>query len=107
MTSLLGESDIYIRFALSLSVVLGLIVASAWALRFMRMRQTPWGSKAGPKRLEILETLILDDKRRMMLIRQDSQEHLVLLGSQSETIVGKGDHMEAEVKPLKVKRKKG
>ena len=36
------------------------------------------------KRLSILETLPLDPKRRVMLIKCDDQEHMVLIGPNNE-----------------------
>jgi len=52
-------SELYIRFILSLFIVLGLIVLCAWIMKHMKMRKTPWA--ASSKRLELIEKLMLDD----------------------------------------------
>ena len=65
----------------ALGVTLGLIGLAAWALRrygpstLMRL-QTP----AAERRLAIVETLMLDPARRLVLVRLDQQERLILLG---------------------------
>ena len=69
------------RMIAALGVTLGLIGLAAWALRrygpstLMRL-QTP----AAERRLAIVETLMLDPARRLVLVRLDQQERLILLG---------------------------
>lgn len=84
------EFDVYFRFLLALAFVLGLIAALTWAarrfgfgagMRPMRQRST---------RLTVVEALMLDPKRRLMLIRRDDREHLVILGPAGETVVEAG-----------------
>lgn len=69
------------RMIAALAVTLGLIGLAAWGLRrfgptaLMRL-QTP----AAERRLSIVETLMLDPQRRLVLVRFDDQERLILLG---------------------------
>ena len=39
------------------------------------------------KRLSIIETMSLDPKRRIVLIRRDNCEHLLLIGTSSEQVI--------------------
>jgi hypothetical protein len=39
------------------------------------------------RRLTVVESLMLDPRRRLVLIRADGREHLLLLGATSETVV--------------------
>ena len=39
------------------------------------------------RRLSVKETLILDPRRRMVIVRADDEEHVVLLGPERETLV--------------------
>lgn len=48
------------------------------------------GIKQGQKRLKIKESLALDARRRAVLIQCDDEEHLVLLGPNSDTIIRTG-----------------
>jgi flagellar protein FliO/FliZ len=41
----------------------------------------------GKRRLKIVEFLPLDAKRRLVLIRRDQKEHLLVLGPSGETVV--------------------
>ncbi len=77
------EGDNYIRFILALVLVLGLLGLAAWLLR-----RAGYGSKLGrTRRLAALETLPLGPRHRLMLIRRDDVEHLLLLGPQGDIVV--------------------
>ena len=41
----------------------------------------------GAKRLAILEVAPLDAKRRLVLVRRDGAEHLLLIGGESDLVV--------------------
>ena len=70
-----------VRMIAALGVTLGLVGLAAWALRrfgpatLVRL-QTP----AAERRLKIVESLVLDPTRRLVLVRLDDQERLILLG---------------------------
>lgn len=73
----------FLRAVLALSVTLGLIGLAAWAVR----RHAPGllarlQGASGPRRrrLEVLETLMLDPARRLVIVRVDDEERLLLLG---------------------------
>jgi len=80
------DFDLYLRFALALILVLGLIALLAWLLRRFGM-----GVKMTKgRRLAVVEVQMLGPRHRMMLIRRDEVEHLVIVGPASETIVESG-----------------
>jgi len=72
------DLESYLRFVLALIAVLGLIGLIAWAAR--RFGLVPGGTIGGGRRLAVLETMPLDGKRRLVLVRRDDREHLLLLG---------------------------
>ena len=81
------DASTYLRFILSLVAVLGMIFAAMWALR-------RWGSgflNARPvgrsRRLALVESLPLDARHKLVLVRRDDREHLLLLGSDSDVVV--------------------
>jgi flagellar protein FliO/FliZ len=87
----MADLDTYVRFLLGLIFVLGLILALAWIAR--RMNLIPGAiklAKSGPRRLAIVEISAVDAKRRLVLVRRDNVEHLLLLGPTSETVVESG-----------------
>ena len=76
----------YLRFFAALIFVLALIGAAAFALRAFGF-MTPGGRNKADRRLTIVETLMLDPRRRLMIVRRDNVEHVLLLGIQGETII--------------------
>jgi flagellar protein FliO/FliZ len=80
--------DSYLRYLVSLLLVLGLIGLFAWLLR----RFGPPGRfrSSGQRRLSIVEILPLDARRRLVLLRRDGTEHLLLLGQTQDLVVESG-----------------
>ena len=71
----------------ALAIVLGMILALAWVLRryapqLLARLQAP----RGRQRLQVVETLVLDPARRLVLVRLDDEERLILLGDGRELI---------------------
>lgn len=95
-----------LRFASALIFVVGLIAACAWAAKRFGLVPTGRQSSAN-KRLAVTETLTIDPKRKLVIVRHDDREHLLLLGDQ-DTILEAGlpakedpvAETTAEVKPL-------
>ncbi|MCH8183237.1 MAG: FliO/MopB family protein [Proteobacteria bacterium] len=76
------------RFVVALVFVLGLIGVLAVVAK--RAGLSPRVSRSVPgtnKRLSIVEVMAIDAKRRLVLIRRDDREHLVLLGADRDLVV--------------------
>ena len=87
---------------LALAFVLGLIGLVSVALRRFGPERMLYGmqkKRGAEKRLKIEETLMLDARRRLVLLKCDDTEHLVLLGATNEQVV-------ALPKAASLKRKK-
>lgn len=72
----------YLQFVAALALVLGLIGALAWLVRRSGIAGTllPTAArKAQGRRLGIVEVLPLDPRRRLVLVRCDAREHLLLV----------------------------
>ncbi len=81
----------YIRFAIALVFVLGLIGLLALVAR--RFGMTPRVTKRkgrADKRVRIVDVTNVDGKRRLILVGRDDTEHLILLGPNSETVIETG-----------------
>ncbi len=75
----------YFKFTASLAVVLAIFGLAAWATkRYLPTLRT--GTRPG-RRLSIVEVTMLDTRRRLVLVRRDDVEHLILLGQTSDTVV--------------------
>ncbi|MEZ5960269.1 MAG: flagellar biosynthetic protein FliO [Hyphomonadaceae bacterium] len=73
------------RALFALIATLALIAGAAYAARRLGMLQ-PGGM--APKRMRITETLMLDTRRRMVIVRVDEREHVMLLGPAGDVVVG-------------------
>lgn len=76
------------RFVLAFVFVVGLIGICALLLK-------KYGNKALLKskdggRLHIVEMRYLDSRRKLVLVRRDNMEHLLLLGDGRETVIESG-----------------
>ena len=79
-----------LRAVFALAVVLGLIMALAYLLkRYAPQLMAQMAAKRGEKRLSVVETLVLDPARRLVLVRLDGEERLILLGEGHE-LTGQG-----------------
>jgi flagellar protein FliO/FliZ len=79
------EAGDYLRFLLALLVVFGLIGLLAFVARRFRLGGTV--APGGGRRLEIVEVRALDTRRRLVLIRRDRVEHLLVLAPDHTTVV--------------------
>ncbi len=78
--------DDYLRVIFGLLVVIGLIGMCALIARKAGFATLPNGVSRR-RRLSIVETLPLDARRRLIIVKHDDREHLIVLGAQSETLV--------------------
>jgi flagellar protein FliO/FliZ len=90
--------DDYLRFALALVAVIALILAAAWVARRLGLGGR-LATVGGKRRLAILEVLPLDAKRRLVLLRRDGAEHLLLLGVGSDLVIERGIGAPAQARP--------
>lgn len=78
-------SDV-LRFFLALAMVLILIGLLAWFVRHFRIGGF-MSAVAGSGRIGIVQTLAIAPRQRLILIRRDDREHLLLIGHDREQVV--------------------
>lgn len=96
----------YLRFAGALLVVLGLILAAAWLYR--KLAGTGGGRPllgGKTRRLSVSESLPLDASRRLLLVRRDQTEHLILVGQDRATVIETGIPAPPPVEPARPTRR--
>lgn len=81
------EPTNYLRFALALVFVVALIIGLAGLARRYGFAGAAPAVARRARRLKLLEVLPLDAKRRLVLVRRDDREHLVLLGANTEIVL--------------------
>jgi flagellar protein FliO/FliZ len=84
------DADLFVRFVLALGVVLALIVATGWiGRRYMGTgRIAAFAGKR--RRLAVVESLQVDGRTRLLLVRRDGAEHLIMVGSTGALVVESG-----------------
>ena len=84
------DFELYFRFLLALGAVIGLILALAWAVRRFGPGARLLPNSGRPRRLSIQEVASVDARRRLILLRRDGTEYLILLGPTQDLLLDKG-----------------
>ena len=84
------DIDLYLRFVLALVFVLALIGIAAWLLRRLGLAGRLAASAGKARRLRVVEVAPLDGKRRLVLMRRDEVEHLLLIGAGADLVIETG-----------------
>lgn len=76
------ELDSALRFVAAFALVIGLIALMSYLAK--RWRGFNAGAGKSGRRLEVVEALGLDAKRRLVIVRADGDEHVLLLGGETD-----------------------
>lgn len=90
LDSLLGSQlGTTAKFAIAFLLVLALIGITAIILKRFGSGRMPssGGGRNRQPRLAVLDSAIVDAKRRLVLVRRDNAEHLILIGGPSDVVV--------------------
>ena len=79
------------RAVFGLAITLGLIGLAAWAARrYAPQLLARLSAERGERRMKVVETLVLDPARRLVLVSIDDEERLLILGEGRELIEPRG-----------------
>ena len=73
------DLDLILRFSFALGVVLALIALVAWLGRRHLAAVAPLAA-GRRRRLSVIESVALDSRTRLVLVRHDDTEHLIACG---------------------------
>jgi flagellar protein FliO/FliZ len=77
-----------VTFMLAFVAVLGLIVLAAWLVRrFANNRLGANTNRGRMPRLAVIDAAAVDGRRRLVLVRRDNVEHLLMIGGPSDIVV--------------------
>jgi flagellar biogenesis protein FliO len=83
-----GGMPFPVQFILAFLIVLGLIGATAWMVRRFGPGRLGGGALRGRQpRLAVVDYASVDGRRRLILVRRDNVEHLVMIGGPSDVVV--------------------
>lgn len=86
--SLFGTEPSVAKFVIAFAVVIGLIALAAWLVR--RFGANRLGSNAArgrQPRLAVIDAAPVDGRRRLLIIRRDNVEHLIMIGGPTDVVV--------------------
>ena len=88
LVPIFGESGAIIaQYVISLAVVIALIALVVWGIRHFGGNSVRPAARGRLPRLAIVDTLPVDNKRKLVLLRRDNVEHLILIGGPSDVVV--------------------
>jgi flagellar protein FliO/FliZ len=76
---------------LALAIQRGWILKNITGLRYMKPEE---------RRLKVSETLVIDPRRRVVIVKCDDEEYVVLLGAESETLLSTQPAKPTPPKPI-------
>lgn len=90
LTSLFGGSEnTFVTAALALGIVLVLIVLGVWALKVF-FRASNNLARGRNRRLNVVDSVMVDAKRHLIMVRRDNVEHLILTGGPQDLVIESG-----------------
>lgn len=85
---LFGEGQLAVKLVVGLIVVIGLLAAFFWGLRrFGGERLGAAGGRGRQPRLAVIDAAMVDGRRRLVLIRRDNVEHLLIIGGPTDVVI--------------------
>lgn len=83
-----SEMPLAARFFIAFLVVLALIGVTAWLVRRFGANRLGGGAGRGRQpRLAVIDAAPVDGRRRLLLIRRDNVEHLLMIGGPTDVLV--------------------
>src|SRR4051794_38752301 len=88
MNSLFGvELPTPVTFVISFAFVLLLIGAAAWLVRRFGATRVDAGARSRQPRLAVIDAAAVDGRRKLVIIRRDNVEHLLMIGGPTDVVV--------------------
>ena len=89
MDSLFGaEGSLIVRFVVAFVIVLALIGLTFWLIRrFGTARVGAAAQRGRQPRLAVIDAAPVDGRRRLVLVRRDNVEHLLMIGGPTDIVV--------------------
>lgn len=76
-----------VQLAIIFAILLVILLLVVWLIRVVFGNNVSRITKSRQPRLAVMDAAIVDDKRRLVLVRRDDVEHLILIGGNSDVLV--------------------
>jgi flagellar protein FliO/FliZ len=88
MLDLFGsETPLAVRFFIAFIVVFGLIGAVAWLVRRFGANRLGAAARGRQPRLAVIEAGAVDGRRKLVIVRRDNVEHLIMIGGPTDILI--------------------
>ncbi len=88
MDALFGSAmPLAVRFFIAFLVVLALIGLTAWLVRRFGANRLGSAARGRQPRLAVIDAASVDGRRRLVLIRRDNIEHLLMIGGPTDVVI--------------------
>ena len=88
MNGLFGlELPTSVNFVIAFVVVLALIGAATWLVRRFGAPRLDAGARNRQPRLAVIDSAAVDGRRKLVIIRRDNVEHLLMVGGPTDVVV--------------------
>ncbi|ODT75435.1 MAG: hypothetical protein ABS76_34130 [Pelagibacterium sp. SCN 64-44] len=84
-----GSGNTILTMVFALAAVIVLIVLAVWLLKVLS-KVSGNSVRGRNRRLSVVDTLVLDQKRQLLIVRRDNVEHLILTGGPQDVVVETG-----------------
>src|ERR1039458_1067085 len=81
------EMPLAAKFFIAFAVVLALIGLTAWLVRRFGANRLSGGTRGRQPRLAVIDAATVDGRRRLVLVRRDNVEHLLMIGGPTDIVV--------------------
>ena len=86
--ALFGNMETVTKFFVAFVIVLGLMALSFWLFRRLSGQRLGGGSTRGRQpRLAVIDAAVVDGRRRLVLVRRDNVEHLLMIGGPGDVVI--------------------
>lgn len=96
LTSLFGGETNFVTVAIALAIVIVLIVLAVWLVKLVGDATRNVG-RGRNRRLMVIDSIAIDNKRQAVIIRRDETEHLIVIGGPNDLVVEAGFEAPAEL----------
>ncbi len=88
LNMLFGEGQYAIKLVLAFVIIFGVLALALWLLRrFGGQRLGNAAARGRQPRLAVIDQANVDSRRRLILVRRDNVEHLLMIGGPSDVVV--------------------
>ncbi|MBJ3783934.1 flagellar biosynthetic protein FliO [Devosia sediminis] len=84
-----GSGNTILTVVFALGIVLVLILLAVWLLKLISNMSSN-AIRGRNRRLAVVDTLVVDQKRQLLIVRRDDVEHLILIGGPQDLVVENG-----------------